>query len=301
MSDLTLLRTFLSAYRTGSFTAAAEDLHLTQPAVSQHVRSLEQRLNRSLFERKPRGAEPTPAAHELAGIVARHLDALQTAIVTQSPSPEAEHRSVFLGGPSSFISTRVLPALEQQLVGSLRLRLFLSHDGPVLERLHNRQLDLAITTSEWRARGYETERLCVEELVLVAGPSWADFTSRIVDGPEGAAILDGLPLLAYDEDLPLIDDYWRLVFDRPAPAPATVVANSISALLALATLGAGITVLPRHACAQSLASGELVALFEPPVPPRNQLYLTWPSGAPATGAVTVVRDHIREVLRSTSD
>ncbi|PLW73858.1 LysR family transcriptional regulator, partial [Streptomyces sp. DJ] len=74
--DLSLLRTFLAVHRTGSFTAAAPLLGLSQPTVTTQIRSLERRLGRQLFDRRPRGVTPTPFADELALQVADPIDTL---------------------------------------------------------------------------------------------------------------------------------------------------------------------------------------------------------------------------------
>ncbi|MQY12888.1 hypothetical protein SRB5_30270 [Streptomyces sp. RB5] len=70
MYGLNLLRTFLAVHRAGSFTAAASLLGLSQPTVTAQIRALEQQTARELFERRPRGVVPTPAADELAVRVA---------------------------------------------------------------------------------------------------------------------------------------------------------------------------------------------------------------------------------------
>lgn len=54
-------RTFLAAYRAGSLTQAAKQLHVTQPAVSQHIRQLEAHYGEPLFTKTSRGVEPTAA------------------------------------------------------------------------------------------------------------------------------------------------------------------------------------------------------------------------------------------------
>ena len=53
--------TFLTVCRTGGFTRAASALHITQPAVSQHIRQLEHHYGQRLFAKTARGAEPTAA------------------------------------------------------------------------------------------------------------------------------------------------------------------------------------------------------------------------------------------------
>ena len=57
--------TFLEVYRQRSYTRAAEALHITQPAVSQHIRQLERHYGCALFTKTGRGVEPTAAVASL--------------------------------------------------------------------------------------------------------------------------------------------------------------------------------------------------------------------------------------------
>ena len=78
--DLAHLRSFLAIVRYGGYHRAAEALHLTQPAVSRHMRRLEEQLGEPLFARRGRGVELTPygeqAAVELGAVLAAHDQAL---------------------------------------------------------------------------------------------------------------------------------------------------------------------------------------------------------------------------------
>src|SRR6218665_2142398 len=62
--DITLARTFLDIVAAGSFLRAAERLHVTQPAVSARVRTLEEQLGARLFVRNKAGATLTPAGDQ---------------------------------------------------------------------------------------------------------------------------------------------------------------------------------------------------------------------------------------------
>ncbi|WGB64007.1 LysR family transcriptional regulator [Escherichia coli] len=77
MSHLSHLRTFLEAYRSGSFSKAAELLGITQPAASQHIQSLETLVGKRLFIRQARGVTATEAADELARSVSPFIDGLE--------------------------------------------------------------------------------------------------------------------------------------------------------------------------------------------------------------------------------
>mgnify|MGYP000857569295 CR=1 FL=1 len=63
--DIYQLRTFVTVAREGSITRAATLLHLSQPAVSAHIKAMEDALELSLFERTPRGMSLTPEGQRL--------------------------------------------------------------------------------------------------------------------------------------------------------------------------------------------------------------------------------------------
>src|SRR5215470_10476646 len=73
------LRAFEAAARLGSFAAAAAELGVTPGAVSQLVRSLEERLALPLFERRPQALAATRAAHDLLPALTAALDAIDAA------------------------------------------------------------------------------------------------------------------------------------------------------------------------------------------------------------------------------
>ena len=79
LPPLQTLRAFEAAVRLGSFTRAADELALTQGAISQHVRALEVRLGTALFVRERLGAIATPEARALALQIRQGLEVLQRA------------------------------------------------------------------------------------------------------------------------------------------------------------------------------------------------------------------------------
>lgn len=301
MADIHLLRTFLAVYRAGTFTRAAHELHLTQPAVSQHIRALESQVGKSLFRRAPRGVTPTAAGRELAQAVGAHLDALEGALERGSGGirdGDGVGESVHIGGPEEFLGVRVFPELAPMMAEGLRLRMYMGVDSRVLERLVEGELDLAVITRDARSRGIETQPLCFEYLDLVGTPAWQDRIGPIPEGPEGARVLTDVPVAAYDEDLPLVREYWQTVFGRPAHLRAVLVANSLRTSLQFALRDAGITVLPEHTSADARAAGELVRLLQPTQPPRSRLFLAWRPGALRRTSLARVHERIVRAARA---
>lgn len=77
MFDLTQLRTFIAVVRERHLTRASERLHISQPAASRHIRTLEEHFGLSLFSRTARGLEVTPAGQRLAELAAKVIQDTQ--------------------------------------------------------------------------------------------------------------------------------------------------------------------------------------------------------------------------------
>ncbi|MGW1375192.1 LysR family transcriptional regulator [Streptomyces sp. NPDC002446] len=289
-ADLNLLRTFLAVYRSGSFTAAAQVLGLSQPTVTTQIRALERQTDRELFERLPRGVSPTQVAHDLAARVAGPLDALMAAAghdAAQAPPPAPVH----LAGPAELLCVRVLPALAPLVDGGIQLRIALGLTDPLLAELRAGRYDLVIATTRPRGRTLAAVPLLDEEFVLVAAPAWAErLQGRLA--AEGPVALHGVPLVTYAEDLPIVRRYWRHVFQQRLNCRAAVTVPDLRGVLAAVTAGAGFTVLPRYLCLDALAAGTLVLLHETDDPPVNTGYLVQRPGTPRNPHVTQVRDHL---------
>lgn len=297
MAEIHHLRTFLAVYRAGTFTRAATELHLTQPAVSQHIRALESQVGKPLFRRAARGVTPTAAGRELAQAIGTHLDALEGALDTRGEGGDGVGETIHIGGPEEFLGVRVYPELMPMLSEGARVRMYFGVDTPILERLIAGELDLAVLTITTRRRGVEMQPLCFEYLDLVGTPAWRDRLGTLPEGPDGAIRLQDVPIAAYDEDLPLVRDFWQTVFERPARLRAVLVANSLRTSLQFALDGLGVTVLPAHTSADARARGELVRLIEPAAPPRSRLFLAWRSGSLRRASLARVHGRIVRAAR----
>ncbi|MFD5920960.1 LysR family transcriptional regulator [Kitasatospora sp. NPDC058201] len=284
-ADLNLLRTFLAVHRSGSFTAAARLVGLSQPTVTSQIRALERQTGRELFERQPRGVTPTPAADELAARIADPLDAL-AAVTGAGTGPPSAAEPVHLGGPAELLCTLVLPALAPLIAEGVRLRVTPGLTEPLLDELRAGRHDLVIATDRPRGRALTAVPLGDEEFVLVAAPVWADrLAGRLA--VEGPSALHGVPLVAYAEDLPIVRRYWRHVFGRRLSCRPALTVPDLRGVIAAVTAGAGFAVVPRYLGASGLASGALVLLDEPVDSPINTAYLVQRPGVVGPAAALV--------------
>ncbi|NGO13184.1 LysR family transcriptional regulator [Streptomyces sp. HC44] len=278
--DLALLRTFVTVHRAGSFTRAAALLGLSQPAVTSQIRTLERQLGRPLFLRQARGVTPTTIGDELAHKAAPHLDALVE--IAETGLDEASSiRTLHLAGPPEFTAERALPALTE-LTGDdgqgLALRASFGNAEETLEGLAAGHHDLAISTARPRGALLTATPLCDEEHVLVASPRWEARIGSDKLHCESAPALENFPVVEVHESLPFVARYWAAVFDSRPAASGTVIVPDLRAVLACATTGAGLAVLPRYLCATALERGDVMALLDPAVPPLRTYFLVVRTG-----------------------
>lgn len=292
--DLALLRTFVTVHRAGSFTRAAALLGLSQPAVTSQIRTLEQQLGRPLFLRQARGVTPTTIGDELAHKAAPHLDAL-VEITETGLDDDLAQRTLHLAGPPEFTAEQALPALTG-LTGDdgrgFALRASFGTAEEVLEGLAAGHHDLAISTARPRGTLLTATPLCDEEHVLVAAPHWASRVDADTLHTKGAATLAEFPVVEVHESLPLVSRYWASVFDALPATSGTVIVPDLRAVLACASAGAGLAVLPRYLCRPALDRGDLVALHDPAVPPLRTYFLVVRTGTLALPHLARAHEHL---------
>ncbi|MGW2826701.1 LysR family transcriptional regulator [Streptomyces sp. NPDC001443] len=291
MPGLDLLATFLEIYRTGSLSAAASRLGVSQPAVTGQLARLEEQLGEPLFVRSSKGARPTPRAAALAARVGAHVDGLRTAL-EPSREPGALHGTVRLGGAAELMSLQVLPALAPLSARGLRIRVTLGLAGELLSELAAARLDLVVSAIRPQREDLLVTTLVDEEFLLVGPPVLAHAVDRERLSADPVAALSHLPLVAYSEDLPIVRRYWRTEFGRRPPNQVAVVVPDLRAVLAAVASGVGISVLPRYLVAPALSAGEVVLMHRPVVEPLNTLYLASRRDGPAGPVLTAVWEQL---------
>ncbi len=165
------LRTFLAVVDTGNYSAAAAALHMTQPAVSQQIRALEEQLGGiRLFRRVGQrmalthaGEELLPTARELVRLAERAEETLM-ALKGQVAG------RVVLGctpGGGERLLPRLLAGFREQFPG-VGLELVVASTEALLDGLADRSLNLALLQEQQRRRGLESTLLAAEPLILAA-------------------------------------------------------------------------------------------------------------------------------------
>ncbi|GAA5184406.1 LysR substrate-binding domain-containing protein [Niveibacterium umoris] len=268
LPPLNAVRAFESAARLGSFVAAGEELHVTQPAIGRHVKSLEDWLGSRLFERTPRGVLLTESGRIYYEQVGKALEVIADA--SHDLSQRAKARWLRLIAVPGFASRWLRERLPAFRAAHPDLRIALEPNAS-FEEVRAGQADLGIgfgLPMHFRGR---TELLMQPAIFPVCSPGYLQHH----EVPRHPADLLRLTLL-HEDDGTWWGDWFHSqgVRARPSSDMSYVSAEQV---LDLAKSGAGVALTNPLLVADELARGELVR----PIPHEARLegyLLVWPPG-----------------------
>ena len=230
--ELYQLRSFVTVAQVGHLTRAAEKLHISQPALSGHIRALEDEFEVVLFERSPAGMQLTASGRRLLAAAERTLAAAQAL--------RNEARAI-RGAVSGSVSVGTLSDPEFQRLGQfaaatmerhplLQLHFQREVSGEAFEDVRDGRLDASFYYGERSDPGIVSVRLTRVVYRVVAPMEWAD---RLENA--GWAEIEREPWIL----TPSISSHWQLaneLFRAHGVSPAKVVEaddeNLISSLVA---------------------------------------------------------------------
>jgi DNA-binding transcriptional LysR family regulator len=255
--DTRQLAAFCEVVERRSFSDAAARLGVTQPAVSQQVRALEQRLGTQLLDRSGRRVEPTEAGLRLYRGAQRML-AFEEQLLEELGEPEGPLRGTLEIGASTGPAAIVLPLLLCEFQRDnleLRVELSVSDTQSVVELVADRRLELGIVGAARRHRSVAFEPFFRDEVILVCPPGhpFSGQTVELDELAKGPLILmqqgAGVRQLLEDE----LRKGGRRLRDLEVPLELGLQESVRSAVQA----GYGVSFISRRAVESDLAVGTL--------------------------------------------
>lgn len=233
------LQFFLAVSREGRLSRAARVLGTSHVTVSRRIDRLEQALNARLFERNPRGYEPTPAGRRLVEMAERMEEAADQIPVEQGTASRQAGplRLAVPEGFASLFSQHLWPDFIARFpLISLELITL-----PQILSLSRREADMSVTLDPFSSGPYRSERMADYTLHLYAtGPylAWNDPITRRED-------LRGHPIIGYIEEMIFAPglDYLNEILPG---IRASLKSSSIFNQLAAARNHLGLAVLPHY-------------------------------------------------------
>jgi LysR family transcriptional regulator, low CO2-responsive transcriptional regulator len=165
------LKAFHAVASTGSFTRAAELLSVTQPAVSDHIRKLEQAYGAALFIRQARGVALTELGKKLFALSERSVEAEQAVLALLSQAKALEVGHLMIGADAA---QHVMPLIKKfrAKYPSVTLKLIGGNSTDLVARLHAFEIDFAVVGKPIENAGLESHLISSDRLVAVAVTKW---------------------------------------------------------------------------------------------------------------------------------
>jgi LysR family glycine cleavage system transcriptional activator len=276
---------FEATARLGSMSAAADELDLTQSAVSQRVLKLEAHVGQRLFIRQGHGVRLTGAGELLMETATDTLQRLRAGLARIEPYRNKQ--SLLLACPSDFAHGWLMPRLEalRAAHGGLEVWLMAEHDIAAIDRI---DVDLVVSRKPLQGPDIECVPLLEDRAVAVCAARLADKLQPLAF----ARLLDRAPLLLL-EGAP----EWGGVLPPAAPKSTRRRAATIQderLLLDAAERGLGVAYVSQVLAADALAAGRCVRLAQVPATALAPLWLMRSRLTPRTA----MADRVFEWLRA---
>ena len=172
MIDFKQIETFVWIAELGSFRAAADKLHTTQPAISQRIAAMESTMGVRLFERNTRGIRLTEKGQELLSHAGRMLS-LRTEMMRVAQAESAIRGTLRLGVTETLVHTWLDVLIDElhHTYPALAIELQVDTSHILRSQLHAHQIDLALLMGESDSPHEHQVYLCDYDLAWVASPA----------------------------------------------------------------------------------------------------------------------------------
>jgi DNA-binding transcriptional LysR family regulator len=287
LPPLNALRAFESAARHLSFTRAADELHVTQAAISHQVKALEERLGVKLFRRLPRRLLLTDEGQALLPDLHDAFNRL--ALAVERISARSAAGTLTVSSMTTILMTWLVPRLPrfQEAHPEIDVRLMTTQR---LVDFSREDIDVAIRFGTGKWPGVKSERMFGEVLTPLCG-------KRFIEEVERPADLRDLPLIRSTEE-----DEWPIWFAAAGVAATEVtrgpIFDSTKIAVQAAIDGLGICMGPPTLFADDIAAGRLFQPFALAVETGKSYWFVVPENSAGRPKVKAFRDWIfSEVAR----
>jgi len=267
MSDRRL-KVFHTVARLLSFTKAAEELHMTQPAVTFQVRQLEEYFNTRLFDRTHNKVNLTPAGERVAEFAERIFD-LYAEMESGVRDLTGEISGALTIGASTTIAEYMLPALLGEFKNQypdINLRLKVSNSEGIVSMVEHNVIDLGVVESAVNNKNLIVEVCHEDQLVLVAAPDH-ELVKR--GGKVNASDIVRYPFVSREEGSGTRDVVMQYLMEHkvsPGDMNFSLELGSPEAIKGAVEAGMGITILSRSIIGKELKLNMLAELpLDPPL------------------------------------
>ena len=288
--ELPYLDVFYAVCAEGGFTAAADRLGCTQPAVSYQIRALERVLKAKLIERGGRRVLLTPAGERLKAFCQDFFGEL--ARVRSECAGGNRLEPLRLGSASGFGRYVLVPALHTMLDArkekNLELRVWFDAADVILRKLERGECEAAFVYSRAVSNRLRYRAVYDEELVLIMAASRKRSSKGAV--PDRLTAFEDAPFVTYQEGDYVFGRWFEATFgEQPATIRSVGHFSELEEVIDFVRRGAGWSIVPRDSVESAVERGEIDIVYPTrSTPCFNQVYMVVRSGS-------VVRREVQEL------
>ena len=254
--QLESLKMFCDVVETGSFSRAAQLNHVTQSAVSQQIRALENRYEQKLLSRSARQVTPTPAGERLfrgcKEILARFAEV----------EAEIREQSTEVQGTSTVstiysVGLHELQSVQRQLLKThpkVNMRLNYRRNDQVYDDVILGAAEIGIVAYPQPHAGVDILPFRDGKLGLVCAPGHS-FASK---AKVSLTALSGVPFIAFDREAPTRKALDRLFREKNLDLNPVMEMDNVETIKRAAEMGLGVAILPLSTCQAEVQAGTLV-------------------------------------------
>jgi len=297
------LHVFKIAAETLNFTGAARELHISQPAVTQHIKQLEEHYGQALFVRGAAGLALTSSGQVLYEHALR-TEAVEADLEARLRTDSSVLRGTLKLAASTTIAQYLLPrwlGTFAQTHPQVRLDLRMGNTEEVGAALSAGRVELGLIEGFYARRELKSERFFEDEIVVVAAPSHPLAKKK---GRLSLADLAAAPWVLREPGSgtrEVVERALKRVRVNPKKLRVVLESWSSETIKGLVETGAGLGFLSRLALRHELAAGALVVLPVEGLQIRRWFQVLRPQGPPPNGLAGYFADFVFDTAKGASN
>jgi len=269
--DIHHLRVFASVFKNKSFSKASEELHLSQPTVSDHIKTLEEELRCRLFDRLSREIIPTKEAFLLIGKALEVIENLEGIkdLLNESRKDMTGHLMI---GASTIPGTYILPELSASFRRehpSVFFEIIVSDSQRIVDKVSEHDLTIGIVGAKIEARNIQYTAFLHDELIAIGSPKIAKHSIHIDD-------LAQIPMIIREKGSGTRREFEKILEDAGFDIhqlPVAGIFGSTDAVKQAAKEGMGIAIVSRRSVRDELKCNILKEIRIKDVDMKRQFYI----------------------------
>lgn len=276
MINLAFIKTFVTVADTGSFSAAADKTFITQPAVSQHIRTLEKHLGVTLFERQGKKVYLSSAGRVFLPYASNILKQYEEAKVQVSESVNSYNGTIRIATIYSIGLHDLQPMVRKFMrkYPEVGIHLEYHQNSTIYELILKRSIDFGLVAYPQKGTGFKSEVFAKDKLVLVQSVNRPVFKKKRLVFSE----LNHMKFIALSSNTPTqqtIDLYLK----SHGVIPETVHSyDNIETLKSAVVLGMGFAIIPKNTILLELKTKSLEILSVDKLNLTRTLGILYPEG-----------------------